>query len=186
MKRLVSVIISVCLAVGMFMCIGKTTANAEEIPYWQPTRDRIIEMGIYHDTGWVVFDQGNAVPLEIMQVVVANPNVSFEFKTTYNDISYDIKIPAGTLKSIDEDVLWFGPEYLLSILGDANSTKTEVKTDKKAETPAAAPSGEYVVQKGDFLASIAKKLGTTVAKILEKNPNIKNPNLIYSGNIIKY
>lgn len=189
MKKFVSVIVSVCLVVGIFMCWGKTTANAEEIPYWQPTRDRIVEMGIYHESGWVVFNQGEAVPLEIMQVVVANPKVSFEFKTTRNGVSYDIKIPAGTLKSIDESVPWFGPEYLVSILPAENITMSGTKGDtsevKQAETAVAA-TGEYVVQKGDFLASIAKKLGTTVAKILEKNPNIKNPNLIYSGNIIKY
>lgn len=187
MKKLVSVVLSVCLAAGLFLCIGKASAYAEEMPYWQPTRDRIIEMGVYHDTGWVVLDQGTAVPLEIMQVLVANPNVSFEFKTAYNDVAYDIKIPAGTIKSIDEDVLWFGPEYLLSILGSDAVTKTDIKADKKTETAKTqAATGEYVVQKGDFLGSIATKLGTTVAKLLEKNPNIKNANLIYTGNIIKY
>lgn len=38
----------------------------------------------------------------------------------------------------------------------------------------------YIVQKGDTLSSIAKKLGTTYQKIAKDN-NISNPNLIYPG-----
>ena len=38
----------------------------------------------------------------------------------------------------------------------------------------------YVVQKGDNLTKIAKKLNTTVDKLVELN-NIENPTLIYSG-----
>jgi LysM repeat protein len=40
------------------------------------------------------------------------------------------------------------------------------------------------VQKGDTLKIIANKYGTTVEKLLGLNPNIKNPNLIYVGQVI--
>lgn len=43
---------------------------------------------------------------------------------------------------------------------------------------------QYTVQKGDTLWDIAKKNNTTVDAITAANPNIKNPNLIYSGNVI--
>lgn len=43
----------------------------------------------------------------------------------------------------------------------------------------------YVVQRGDNLNRIARKTGTTVEKLLKKNP-IKNPNLIYPGQKIYY
>ncbi len=43
----------------------------------------------------------------------------------------------------------------------------------------------YVVQRGDNLNRIARKTGTTVEKLLTKNP-IKNPNLIYPGQKIYY
>lgn len=43
---------------------------------------------------------------------------------------------------------------------------------------------QYTVQKGDTLWDIAKKNNTTVDAITSANPNIKNPNLIYSGNVI--
>ena len=42
----------------------------------------------------------------------------------------------------------------------------------------------YAVKRGDTLTSIARRFGTTVAKIAADN-NIKNPNLIYAGQILK-
>jgi lysozyme len=42
----------------------------------------------------------------------------------------------------------------------------------------------YIVQKGDTLKIIANKYGTTVEKLLGLNPNIKNANLIYVGQVI--
>jgi LysM repeat protein len=39
----------------------------------------------------------------------------------------------------------------------------------------------YIVQKGDTLRKIAARFDTTVAELLELNPIIKNPNLIYTG-----
>jgi nucleoid-associated protein YgaU len=43
----------------------------------------------------------------------------------------------------------------------------------------------YTVVKGDTLTSIAKKYGTTVAKILSLNPTIKDPNVISVGQKIR-
>jgi LysM repeat protein len=48
-----------------------------------------------------------------------------------------------------------------------------------AETVAA-----YTIQDGDTLSSIATKHGTTWEKVYELNPYIKDPNLIYPGQII--
>ena len=42
----------------------------------------------------------------------------------------------------------------------------------------------HTVKKGDTLSSIAKKYGTTVAKLVKLN-NIKNPDLIYAGQVLK-
>jgi LysM repeat protein len=42
----------------------------------------------------------------------------------------------------------------------------------------------YVVQRGDYLARIARNCGTTVANILAHNPQIWNPNLIYGGMVL--
>ncbi|MCF7898840.1 MAG: LysM peptidoglycan-binding domain-containing protein [Candidatus Pacebacteria bacterium] len=51
---------------------------------------------------------------------------------------------------------------------DYDGGVTETKTD-------------YTVSKGDTLSSIAKRNNTTINKLMELNPNIKNPNLIYAG-----
>ncbi len=42
----------------------------------------------------------------------------------------------------------------------------------------------YVVQRGDTLSSIAYRFRTTVAAILQVNPQITNPNVIYAGQVI--
>jgi len=45
-------------------------------------------------------------------------------------------------------------------------------------------SGTYVVQRGDTLGKIAARAGTRVGDILAVNPQIKNANLIYTGQVI--
>ncbi|MDQ3004039.1 MAG: LysM peptidoglycan-binding domain-containing protein [Chloroflexota bacterium] len=45
-------------------------------------------------------------------------------------------------------------------------------------------SGTYVVQKGDTLAKIAARIGVSWRDILAVNPQIWNPSLIYTGQVI--
>jgi LysM repeat protein len=42
----------------------------------------------------------------------------------------------------------------------------------------------YTVKRGDTLSAISARYGTTVSKLVKDN-SIKNPNLIYPGQIIK-
>lgn len=56
------------------------------------------------------------------------------------------------------------------------------KVDKKEERP--KHTYTYIIRNGDTLTSIAKKYHTTVEKIAEEN-HIKDPDLIYSGRILK-
>ena len=52
-------------------------------------------------------------------------------------------------------------------------------------TPPPAPGGQtYYVQRGDTLRKIAAKFSTTVEGILRVNPQITNPNVIYTGQAI--
>lgn len=44
---------------------------------------------------------------------------------------------------------------------------------------------EYIIKRGDTLSGIAKKFGTTIKQIMADNPYIKDPNKIYTGNILK-
>ena len=43
----------------------------------------------------------------------------------------------------------------------------------------------YCIASGDTLGDIALKYGTTVAKLMALNPNIKNPDLIFAGDYIR-
>lgn len=43
---------------------------------------------------------------------------------------------------------------------------------------------KYTVQRGDYLVKIANKCSTTVSAILAANPSIKNPSLIYPGQVL--
>jgi len=53
-------------------------------------------------------------------------------------------------------------------------------------TPPSQPStyNTYTVQWGDTLGKIATRSGTTVSNLLAVNPQIKNPSLIYVGQVI--
>ena len=51
---------------------------------------------------------------------------------------------------------------------------------KNYKEPSSESGSTYTVKKGDTLSAIAKKYGTTVAKLVKDN-NIKNPNLIHPG-----
>jgi LysM repeat protein len=42
----------------------------------------------------------------------------------------------------------------------------------------------YIVQRGDYLSKIARTCGVTYSNLLKANPTIKNPSLIYPGQVI--
>jgi len=63
-----------------------------------------------------------------------------------------------------------------------------VEKPVQAEQPSQAGVGKklvYSVVKGDTLWGISKKYKTTVEKLLQLNPQIKNPNLIRVGQEVR-
>lgn len=52
------------------------------------------------------------------------------------------------------------------------------------QNPAAEPPPQHVVEHGDSLAAIARANGVSVSDLLEANPQIANPNVIYPGDRI--
>jgi LysM repeat protein len=57
-------------------------------------------------------------------------------------------------------------------------------TVEPTATPTPCPPTPYTVRPGDTLSSIAYAKGTTVQMILEINPEITNPDVIYAGQVI--
>ncbi len=53
-------------------------------------------------------------------------------------------------------------------------------------TPGSPPAtgGTYVVKSGDTLGKIAPRFGTSLSALIAANPQIKNPSLIYVGQVI--
>ena len=50
---------------------------------------------------------------------------------------------------------------------------------------AASEDKYYTVKEGDTLSEIADRYDTSVIKLILLNPHIKNPNLIYPGDLIR-
>ena len=71
--------------------------------------------------------------------------------------------------------------------GDSKAWKSYAKSSKgSAPTPAPKPERVYIVKSTDYsLGMIAQSLGVSLDSIVRLN-NIKNPNLIYAGQKLKY
>ena len=65
-----------------------------------------------------------------------------------------------------------------------NKNMNEIELENVAGG-AAYGDNYYIVKKGDTLSAIAVKYHTTVSKLVALNPQIKNPNLIYVGDVIR-
>lgn len=54
----------------------------------------------------------------------------------------------------------------------------------KGGSPTPQPSGKYTVKLGDTMSKIATAHNMTLAQLIKKNPQIKDPNKIYPGQVI--
>jgi LysM repeat protein len=79
------------------------------------------------------------------------------------------------------------PGSAQEMLAQGQSSYSDARNIMKDPTSAAlgalanTSGGQAVIQKGETLASIAKKNGTTVEALLKSNPNIKDANKIVAG-----
>ena len=105
-----------------------------------------------------------------MQLLVKRGDVTLEMEYTYEGTDYHVIIPAGM--AVDDEIAWYGPLYLSAYYSAAN-----------AQTPA-VDTADYIVQKGDTLGKIARANGMTVDELAAKNPQIRDRNKIFSGQII--
>ena len=124
----------------------------------------------------VTWDQGTALPYDIMKTLEDNPDITLVFSYTYEGRDYKVTIPGGRAKAFI-DIPWYGPVYLYVTYGmfDAQSPIAASPTDEHT----------YTVVPGDTLSGIANRLGTTVNRLVELN-GIQNSDFISVGQVLKY
>ncbi|MBR1861415.1 MAG: LysM peptidoglycan-binding domain-containing protein [Lachnospiraceae bacterium] len=124
----------------------------------------------------VTWNQGDALPYEIIKTLEDNPNITLVFSYSYEGKDYRVTIPGGKAKAFIE-IPWYGPLYLYGTYG---------MFDAKIPVTSAASDGHtYTVVPGDTLSRIAKRLNTTVRRLVDLN-GISNPDFLRVGQVIKY
>ncbi|MBR6149850.1 MAG: chitobiase/beta-hexosaminidase C-terminal domain-containing protein [Lachnospiraceae bacterium] len=121
----------------------------------------------------VTWEKGTALPYDVMKTLQDHPQLTLIFKYYYGNMSYEVTIH-GKDVVIDPKITWYGPmnlygRYGLKI-GFINPTGV---------------TGSYVVVRGDNLTKVARRLNTSVDWLVKVNM-IKNPNLIWAKQVLKY
>ena len=80
-------------------------------PYWWECRNEIKELGKSSEPETLVFEEGTALPIEIMEALQECPNVTLVFKCCYNDTDYEFTI-SGEEAIVISDIPWYGPLWL--------------------------------------------------------------------------
>jgi LysM repeat protein len=85
------------------------------------------------------------------------------------------------------DVTGQMPEQMLDPYGGFQQQQTAATSGGGGTTSSGGgttSSGTYKIVRGDTLSAIAKRYGTTVNQLMQLNPQIKDPNKIYTGNTL--
>ncbi|MBP5493619.1 MAG: choice-of-anchor J domain-containing protein [Lachnospiraceae bacterium] len=146
-----------------------------EIKDWlDPIRTEVgIGVEVIKETGnaTTVYYTGDfSLPYEIMKTLQDNPLLTLVYTFPFEGETVTVSIPGSQVVASPE-IPWYGPAYLVSNFSSGKVYGNE--------------SGVYIVKKGDTLTAIAHVFGTTVQALVDKN-KIKNPDLIYVGQEIKY
>lgn len=135
----------------------------------------------------------------VLVLITATIVSAFTYHVQWGDTLWDLSRYYGT--SIDAIVqanaqitnpnLIYAGDYIEIPAGTVMPTGTVTSvpptvTVQPPPTVTVPPGGTftYVVQRGDTLSSIAYRFNTTVYAIIQVNPQITNPNLIYPGQVI--
>lgn len=73
------------------------------------------------------------------------------------------------------------PEHLVRIVGESQRKSNATGTGNKTNIQSINKPKQYTVKKGDNMWNIAKRYGISLKTLINKNPQIKNPNKIYPG-----
>ena len=119
----------------------------------------------------VSYEGDFALPYEIMKTLQDNPMLTLAYTFPYDGSTVTVYIQ-GSKVIADPAIPWYGPAYLAGHFSTAAASGN-------------ANTGVYIVKSGNTLTYIARLYGTTVQVLVDKN-GIKNPDLIYVNQQIKY
>ena len=122
-----------------------------------------------------------ALPYEFMQFIKDHPEVTLNYSFYVGDELKTVTINGANVIA-DENIPWYGFNYLLSNYGAGAAVTATVPTTPDV---AAVPVSAYTIVSGDTLTGIASKLGSSVEALAAFN-GINNVDLIYAGNTIFY
>lgn len=151
--------------------------------------DKVIVKGILHKQVYYV----SATDDQLRELTVEEPFT--EFIHIEGADEGDIVDVSGRIEFVNVEAAEATPATrfrqtaVLEICATVAETKriTVVVAVEGAEVvcPPGTETIDYVIQKGDTLTTIARKFNTTVQAILDANPQITNPNIIFAGRTIK-
>ena len=151
---------------------GDTTdVTNESEDYLDELRARLKEAIALGGEQSVYWNMGTSLPKDILKMLEDHPSLTLVFDYTYENEEYSVTMHGKNVKTVDS-IEWYGPIYLYCTYG-----KTEVATEEI--------SGIYVVKSGDTLSKIARRLHVTQKHLIDLN-GIKNPNLIWAKQVLKY
>ena len=132
----------------------------------------------------VVWNKGDKLPYSILKYLKEHPELTLIFNYTYEGADYSITIRSEDIV-ISEDIPWYGPEYLYGMCMQKPSVNMQPVISSVPSEETENVTRTYTVMPGDNLTFIARRLGTTVRKLVKDN-NIKNPNIIRVGRVLVY
>lgn len=148
---------------------SESISSGSSEPAWSDYEDKVTGQIKAAEAGsTVVMNEGvNTLSGAMMRQLLEKGDVSLRMEFTYDGKDYVIIIPAG--EALDSDIPWYGPLYLAAHYGNSLDN--------------AAPAAEniYEVKSGDSLSKIASRCNMTLKELLAKNPQIKDPNKIRTG-----
>ncbi len=146
--------------------IAETNAQLEAVAEELAKGEKVEDATVYLTTG-------DSLPLSVLKTLKNCPGVTLDFRCTYKGEELHFVLKGGEKLVINENIPWYGPLFLKSVYGVAGE-------EKQANTEV------YVIRRGDSLYRIARRLGISITELLKKNPQVKNPNRIWVGQVLHY
>lgn len=137
-------------------------------------KDKEIDNTKDNNTKRTVEYSANSIPRSIMNALANSNGVTIHYSTVYMGKKYDFVITKEIAMMADKSVPYYGPMYIQHLI---NISK--VGFDYNGNV--------YTVKAGDNLYGISKRLGITMARLLQLNPGYNNiKSLIFPGQKVYY